>query len=89
MMSAGELRRLTVTQKKQQLDPLWSKRKEYPRDDIDKENVPRKEGVRVLDIIEDSAYASIWGLEYVIKKSREKLIIAASNNTNNIGKKEQ
>ena len=53
------------------------------KDGIDRLYVSRK-GERVLANIEDSDYASIWGLEDCIKKSKESLITAASNSTENI-----
>ena len=43
-----------------------------------------KEGRRGLTNIKDSVDASIRGLEDFMKKTRERIIIAASNNTDSI-----
>ena len=56
----------------------------YPRNDIDRLYVSRKaKGSRVVSI-GDCVDASILGLEYYIKKDKEKLITAASSNIGNI-----
>ena len=55
----------------------------HPRDDIDRLYVSRK-GERGLTCIEDSMNASIWGFKDYFKKSKEKLITAASNSIDNI-----
>ena len=56
----------------------------HPRDDIDIQDVSRKEGGIGLASIQDSIDASIRGLENHIKKSKERLITAASCSTDNI-----
>ena len=53
----------------------------YPRDDVDRPYVSRKEGGRGLASIEDSVDESIQRLEDYIKKSRGTLIAATRNNT--------
>ena len=52
----------------------------HQSDDIDRLYVLRKG----LTSIEDSIKASIWELEEYIKKSKERLITAANNSTDNI-----
>ena len=53
------------------------------RDDVDRLYVPRKEGGRGLDSIEDSVDASIQRLEDYIGKHERGLITAIRNNTDN------
>ena len=53
------------------------------RDDVDRLYVSRKEGRRGLGIIQDNTDASMQPLEDYIKKSKERLIIATRNNTDN------
>ena len=55
----------------------------YPRDDVDRLYVPRKEGERRLASIEDSVDTSIQGLEDYIEKHERALIPAIRNNTDN------
>ena len=55
----------------------------YPRDDLDRLYVSRKEGGRVLASIEDSFDASIQRLEDNIEKHEGGLIIAIKNDTDN------
>ena len=54
----------------------------YPRDDVDRLCVLRREGERRFASIEDSIDASIQRLEYYMKKSGGRLITATGNNTN-------
>ena len=56
----------------------------HPRDDINRLYVSRKEGRRGLASIRDCIDTSMQGLENNIKKSRERLITAASNSSSNI-----
>ena len=56
----------------------------HPRDDIDRLYASRKEGKRGLASIEDSVDASIRRLDDCIKKSKERLITAVNNITDNI-----
>ena len=55
----------------------------HPRDDVDRVNVPRKEGGRGLATIEDSVDTSIQRLEDYIEKPERRLITATRNNTDN------
>ena len=55
----------------------------HPRDDVDRLNVSRKEGVRGLASIEDSVDASIQRLEDYIEKHERGLITAIRNHTDN------
>ena len=55
----------------------------YSRDYIDRLYVLRKEGRRELTNLQDSVLASIRHLEDCIKKSKERLITVARNNTDN------
>ena len=55
----------------------------YPRDDVDRLYVPRKERGRGLTSIEDSVDASIQWLEDYIEKHEGGLITAIRNNTDN------
>ena len=55
----------------------------YPRDDVDRLYVPRKEGGRGLASIEDSVDTSIQRLEDYIEKHERGLITAIRNNTDN------
>ena len=55
----------------------------YPRDDVDRLYVSRKEGGRRLASIEDSVDASIQRLEDYIEKHEGVLISAARNDTDN------
>ena len=55
----------------------------YPRDDVDRLYVSRKEGGRGLASIEDSVDASIQRLEDYIEKHEGGLITAIRNNTDN------
>ena len=55
----------------------------HPRDDTDRLHESRKEGGREHASIEDSVDASIRRLEDYIRKSKERLIPATRNNTNN------
>ena len=55
----------------------------YPRDDVDRLYVSRKEGGRGLASIEDSFDASIQPLEDYIEKHEGGLITAIRNNTDN------
>ena len=55
----------------------------HPRDDIDRTYILRKGG-RELACIEDSGDASIWIFDDCIETSKERLITAASNRTDNI-----
>ena len=56
----------------------------YPRDDVDRLYLSRKEGGRGLASIEDSVYASIQWLEDYTEKHKERLITATKNNTDNM-----
>ena len=56
----------------------------HPRDDVDRQYVPRKEGGRGLANIEDSVDISIQRLEDYIEKHERGLITAITNNTDNI-----
>ena len=56
----------------------------HPRDELDWLYESRKEGIRGLASIEHSVGASIRKIEDYIKKSKERLITAASNSTDNI-----
>ena len=53
----------------------------YPRDDVDRLYVSRKEGERGLVSIEDSVDASIHRLEDYIEKHEQGLITAIRNNS--------
>ena len=55
-----------------------------PRDDVDGLYVSRKEGGKVLAIIEGGVDASIQRLEDYIEKSGERLITATRKNTDNM-----
>ena len=55
----------------------------YPRDDVDRLYISRKEGGRVLTSIEDSVDASIQPLEDYIEKHEGGLITAIRNDTDN------
>ena len=55
----------------------------HPRDDVDRLYVPRKEGGRGLDSIEDSVDTSIQRLEDYIEKRERGLITVIRNNTDN------
>ena len=55
----------------------------HPGDDVDRLYVPRKEGGRGLDSIEDSVDTSIQRLEDYIEKHERGLITAIRNNTDN------
>ena len=55
----------------------------HPKDDIDRLYVSRKEGGRWLSSIEDNIDILIQELEDYKKKSKERLITATRNNTNN------
>ena len=55
----------------------------YPRDDVDRLYVSRKEGGRGLAPIQDRFDASIQRLEDSIKKRRGRLITATRNNIDN------
>ena len=55
----------------------------YPRDDVDRLYVSRKEGGRGLASIEDSVDASIQRLEDYIQKHDGGLITAIRNDTDN------
>ena len=55
----------------------------HPRDDVDKQYVPRKEKGRGLASTEDSVDTSIQRLEDYIKKHERGLITAIRNNTDN------
>ena len=55
----------------------------YPRDDVDRQYVSRKEGGRGLANIEDSVDESIQLLEDYIEKHDEGLITAIRNDTDN------
>ena len=55
----------------------------YPRDDVDRLYVLRKEGERGLASIEDSVHTSIQGLKDYIEKYERGLITAIRNNTDN------
>ena len=55
----------------------------HPRDDVDRLYVSRKEGGRVLAIIEDSVDASIQRLKDYIQKHEGGLITATNNETEN------
>ena len=59
----------------------------YPRDDVDRQYVSRKEGGRGLASIEDSVDASIQRLENYIEKRGEWLITATRNDTDNMKSK--
>ena len=59
-------------------------RASYPRDDIYRIYVSRKEGGKGLANIEDSVDASIRGVEDYIKKSKERLMTVASKTTDHI-----
>ena len=60
----------------------------HPRDDVDKQYVPRKEGGRGLTSIEDSVDTSIQRIEDYIEKHEGGLITAIRNKTDNmIGKR--
>ena len=53
----------------------------HPRDDVDRQNVSRKEGGRGLASIEDSVDVSIQWLKDYIEKRGGRLIAATRNNT--------
>ena len=55
----------------------------HPRDDVDWQNVSRKEEGRGLANIEDTVDASIQRLEDYIEKQERGLITAIRNNTDN------
>ena len=55
----------------------------YPRDDVDRLYLPRKEGGRGIVGIEDSVDTSIQRLEDYIEKNRRGLLTATRNNTDN------
>ena len=55
----------------------------YPKDDVDRLYVPRKEGGRGLASIEDSVDTSIQRLEDYIEKHERGLITAIRNNNDN------
>ena len=55
----------------------------YPKDDVDRLYVPRKEGGRGLASIEDSVDTSIQRLEDYVEKHERGLIMAIRNNTEN------
>ena len=55
----------------------------YPRDDVERQYVSRKEGKRGLTSIEDSVHASIQRLEVYIKKHKRGLITAIRKDTDN------
>ena len=55
----------------------------HPRDDVDRRNVPRKEGGRGLASIEDSVDTSLQRLEDYIEKHERELISDIRNNTDN------
>ena len=56
----------------------------HPRDEIDRLYVSRQKRGGGLANIEYSKNESIQGLDYYIKISKERLITAASNSTDNI-----
>ena len=58
----------------------------YPGDDTDRRYVGKKKGGRGFASFEDSKDASIRGLENRMKKSKERLITAGNNNTDNINR---
>ena len=51
-----------------------------PRDDVDRQYMPRKEGGRGHTSIQDSVDASILQLEDYIKKNREERLITVTKN---------
>ena len=55
----------------------------YPRDDVDRLYVPRKEGVRGLASIEDGVDASIQRVEDFTEKHEGRLFTAIRNDTDN------
>ena len=55
----------------------------HPRDDVDRQYVPRKEGGRELASFEDRVDTSIQRLEDYIEKHKGGLIMALTNNTDN------
>ena len=55
----------------------------HPRDDSDRQYIPRKEGERGLTGIEESVDASIQRLEYYIQKHNGGLITAMVKDTDN------
>ena len=55
----------------------------YPRDDVDRLYVSRKEGRRGLASIKDTVDASIQRLENYIEKHERGLIITIRNDTDN------
>ena len=55
----------------------------HPRDNVNRQYVPRKEGERGLASIEDSVDTSIQRLEDYIEKHERGLITATRNNTDN------
>ena len=57
----------------------------YPKDDINRRYVSRKEGERRLAVIKDFAAASIREHYNCTKKANERLITAARSRTDNMG----
>ena len=79
-----KLTRDELKQMDQRTRKLMTKHKAiYPRDDVDRLYVSRKEGGRGLASIEDSVDASIQRLEDYIEKHERGLITAIRNNTVN------
>ena len=61
----------------------------HPRDDVDRQYVPRREKGRGLASIEGSVDTSIQRLEVYIEKCGETLITATRNNTNDTRTRKQ
>ena len=72
-----------LKQMDQRTRKLMTMYKTYPRDDVDRLYVSRKEGGRGLASIEDSVDASIQRLEDYTEKHERRLITAIRNDTDN------